>query len=262
MSSAPDGLEPADGADVAAGAALQPHRLAAAGGEPTWGLGDVAGTLLATLLLGSFVALAVAAVAAPGGRGAGQAWGTIALLVVPWAALGGWPLVASWTKGNGPRRDYGLTLTWASAAIGVAGGAAGLAVALVVATVQQAVTGSTLRSAVEVIAQDTTAASAAAVAVLAACTAFGAPIVEELAFRGLTYGALLKRGVSPRWSVVAVTVLFALFHFEPARILVLLVLGASLGLVRRYTGSTAASMVAHMTINIPGALAILSLARH
>ena len=225
-------------------------------------MGDAAGTLLATLLLGSLVVLAVDAAAPPGGHGAGQAWGTLALLVVPWAALGGWPLVASFTKGNGPRRDYGLTLTWTTAAVGVGGGAVGLAAALLVATVQQAVTGSQLTSAVEVIAQNTTAASAAAVAVLAACTAFGAPIMEELAFRGLTYGALLKRDVPPGLSVAAVTVVFAVFHFEPQRILVLLVLGASLGLVRMYTGSTAASMVAHMTINIPGALAILSLARH
>lgn len=248
----PDGLPAADrpGSDEA----VEP--------VPRWGLGDVAVTLLMTLVLGSVVAVLVDVVAPVGGPGAGRAWGTIALLVVPWTALAGWPLVASRDKGNGPRRDYGLTLTWAQGAIGVAGGACGLGAALLVAAAQQAITHSTLSSAVGDIAQSTTSASAAAVVVLAACTAFGAPVVEELAFRGLTYGALLKRGLGRGWSVLGVTVAFAVFHFEPQRILVLAVLGASLGLVRMYTGSTAASMVAHMTINIPGALAILSLAGH
>jgi membrane protease YdiL (CAAX protease family) len=228
---------------------------------PTWGLGDVAATLGVTLLLGSLVAVAVDALAPASGHGVGRAWGSVALLVLPWAALGGWPVLASLRKGNGPRRDFGLTLTWPLAATGFVGGLCGLAVAVVVGVVQQAVTNTTLSSAVGTIASSTTSASSAAVAVLAACAAFGAPVVEELAFRGLTYGALLKRGVSPRWSVAGVTVLFALFHFEPQRILVLLVLGATLALVRMWTGSTAASMVAHVTVNIPGALAILSLVR-
>lgn len=237
-----------------------------AGTAPTWGLGDVAATLGLTILLGALVASAVAALApAPShgaGNGAGQAWGSVALLVVPWLALAGWPLLASVRKGDGPRRDYGLTLTWSTAATGVVGGLCGLCAAIVVGLAQQALTHTTLNSAVGTIASTTTSASAAALAVLAACAAFGAPVVEELAFRGLTYGALLKRGIGPRGSVVAVTVLFAVFHFEPSRILVLLVLGATLALVRMWTGSTAASMVAHVTVNIPGALAILSLVRH
>jgi uncharacterized protein len=229
---------------------------------PAWGLGDVAATLGLTLLLGSVVAVAVDAVAPASSHGAGRAWGSVLLLVVPWLALAGWPLLASLRKGNGPRRDYGLTLTWPLAATGLVGGLCGLVLAIVVGVIQQAITNTTLNSAVGTIAKSTASASSAAVAVLAACAAFGAPVVEELAFRGLTYGALLKRGVSPRWSVVGVTVLFAVFHFEPQRILVLLVLGATLALVRMWTGSTAASMVAHVTVNIPGALAILELMRH
>ena len=51
--------------------------------------------------------------------------------------------------------------------------------------------------------------------------------------------------------------LFALFHFEPQRLLVLAVLGGWIGAVRAVTGSTTASMVAHMAINVPGAIGIL-----
>ena len=229
---------------------------------PTWGLGDVALTLGLTIALGTLMVLAVDAVAPPAHPGAGRAWGSVLLLVVPWIALAGWPIGASRRKGNGPRRDYGLTLTVPHAAIGVAGGVAGIGAGATVAAIQQGLTHSTISSAVGDIAASTTSASAAAIAVLALCTAFGAPVVEELAFRGLTYGALLKRGVPPGWSVVAVTVVFALFHFEPGRLLVLLTIGTSLALVRMLTGSTAASMVAHMTVNIPGAIFILTLRGH
>ncbi len=230
--------------------------------EPTWGLGDVATTLGLAIGLGTVMVFLVDALVPASGAAAGRAWGSVLLLVVPWLGLAGWPVLASLHKGNGPRRDYGLTLSWPQAGIGLVGGVGGLVAGSIVAAVQQALTHTTITSAVGDLARSTTAASASAVAVLAACTAFGAPVVEELAFRGLTYAALLKRGVSPRGSVLGVTVLFALFHFEPQRILVLLVIGASLGLVRMRTGSTAASMVAHMTVNIPGAVAILSLMRH
>ena len=93
----------------------------------------------------------------------------------------------------------------------------------------------------------------------ALCTAFGAPVVEELAFRGLTYGSFLGIGQPRSWSAAWTTVLFALFHFEPVRILVLLVLGAGLTTVRVVTDSTGASMVAHMSINVWGAISLLSL---
>lgn len=235
---------------------------AAAAAVPSWGLGDVAITLGLTIALGS-VAVVVAQVLAPASSsGPVRAWASVALLVVPWIALAGWPLLAARRKGNGPRLDYGLTLTMAHAVIGVVGGICGLVAALAVGAAQQALTHTTLSSAVGDLASSTTSASAPAVAVLALCIAFGAPIVEELAFRGLTYGALLKRGVPQGWSVLAVTVAFALFHFEPARILVLLTLGTSLALVRMWTGSTAASMLAHMSINIPGAIFVLGLIKH
>ena len=39
----------------------------------------------------------------------------------PWLLLGGWPLLATRLKGNGPVRDLALNLSWRSAAIGVRG---------------------------------------------------------------------------------------------------------------------------------------------
>ena len=48
--------------------------------------------------------------------------------------------------------------------------------------------------------------------------ALGAPFVEEIAFRGLLWGAIVKRGWSPWLATVGFGCgLSALIHFEPLR---------------------------------------------
>ena len=85
----------------------------------------------------------------------------------------------------------------------------------------------------------------------------GAPIVEELFFRGLFFAALRKRGVGAVLTILITGAVFAGFHFEPTRFFVLLPTGLVLGWVRWKTGSTGASMVAHGLVNAPGALLLL-----
>ena len=55
-------------------------------------------------------------------------------------------------------------------------------------------------------------------------------------------------------------VAFAVMHFEPQRLLVLVTIGAGLGIVRWRTGSLGACIVAHAVNNLPGAIGILLLA--
>ncbi len=224
--------------------------------EPRWGFGDVAVALGGAIVIGNLAAVLLVSEAGHV-SGAVRAWTAVVVLTGPWLLLGGWPLYAARTKGNGPVRDLALRITWRHAGVGVLGGAAGLLTASLVAQLQVAITHQQLDARAADVAHDIVAASPAALAVFAVATAFGAPVVEELAFRGLTYGSLRKRGVTPAWSVVWTTALFAGFHFEPARLLVLAVLGGWIGWVRAVTGSTTASMVAHATVNVPGALLIL-----
>jgi membrane protease YdiL (CAAX protease family) len=229
--------------------------------EPRWGLGDVVITLGLDLAFGFAAAYAVLAlVDGPLDTPTGKAWSSIALLVVPWLGLAGWPLYVSRTRGNGPVRDFGLRLSWRAFGIGVAGGVTALVVASIVGEIEIKIRGHDFSAAVEDLAKQTTSASHGAIWVLALCTFIGAPIVEELAFRGLTYGALRKMGLPVVYSVLWTTVVFALFHFEFVRLPVLLVIGGCLGAVRAYTGSTSASMVSHMVVNLPGAIGILALA--
>ena len=86
---------------------------------------------------------------------------------------------------------------------------------------------------------------------------FGAPIVEEIAFRGMLYGALAKARINEHLVVVITALVFALFHFEPKRFIILFAIGLILGEVRRRTGSTSAAIVAHVVNNTPAALFIL-----
>jgi len=91
----------------------------------------------------------------------------------------------------------------------------------------------------------------------AALVMVGAPVVEELFFRGLFFGALRKRGVGAVLTIVITAVVFAGFHLEPLRFLVLLPTGLVLGWVRWRTGSTGAAMLTHGIVNGPGAIALL-----
>jgi membrane protease YdiL (CAAX protease family) len=189
-----------------------------------------------------------------------QAWGLLLVLTLPWLGLAGWPLVATAVKGLGPVRELRLRARRRDVAFGVLGGLVALTLAIVVGIVTELLLDHPIESSVGVLAEDLGNASPWPIVVLALLTAFGAPVVEEIAFRGLLFGALEKRGTAPLWCVVVTGVLFALFHLEPIRLPLLLAIGLVLGVVRAVTGSTVASIVTHMTINVLGAIGILQLA--
>lgn len=222
-----------------------------------WGLGDVAITFGLTILLGLVAAVAVAPLFPD--TADGRAWASVAMLMLPWLGLAGWPLLATATRGNGPVADLRLRVTWRQAGVGVGGGIVAYLAAWGIAVLTEKISGQTLSSAVGNVAQDTTSASRAALTVLALSAAVGAPIVEEIAFRGLFYGALERRAIPALSAVVGTGTAFALFHFEPMRFALLLAIGLVLGTVRARTGSTGASILTHMTVNLPGALALLAL---
>lgn len=151
---------------------------------PRWGFRDVAIALGGALVLGTGFAVVLVAAGYRDFTPAGKAWATLALLVVPWILLGGWPLVASARKGLGAVRDFGLAVDGKAVLVGVAFGIAGLVNAATVASVQEAIMGHSFSARAADVAEDVAAGSHLALWIFALCTAFGAPIVEELAFRG------------------------------------------------------------------------------
>lgn len=217
--------------------------------SPRWGLWDV--------LIGLVGSTVVAVVAAVGLflMGASVAVQIIGGMTAPWLILAGWPILITRLRGNGARIDLGLRLTWRDTGWAVLGGVAALVLAVTAVTITELFVPD-LSSAAGDAGESLEESGFIAMAVFALLVMVGAPVVEELFFRGLMFSALRKRGLGAVLTIVVTAVTFALFHLEPARILILLPTGLVLGWVRWRTGSTAAAMVAHGTVNVPAALAL------
>ncbi|MDG2113241.1 MAG: CPBP family intramembrane metalloprotease [Actinomycetota bacterium] len=82
-----------------------------------------------------------------------------------------------------------------------------------------------------------------------------APVAEEFFYRGVVLPLVLRRW-GPLWSVVIVSVLFALAHLQGRQLLGLLVVGMGLGALRVWRGTVAAPIAAHVAFNSAGLLAI------
>ena len=218
---------------------------------PRWGLWDVVIGMVGAIAFGLIVGVAFLLTDAP--------FVTAALLgtLLPWVVLAGYPILVARLKGNGARIDFGLRLTWSDTGWGVLGGLLSLLLAGIAAVITQQFFPDVTSAAGDVADELTDEGGRAAVVIFAVMLMVGAPIVEELFFRGLMFSALRKRGIGAVLSIVISAVVFAGFHIEPLRFLVLLPSGLVLGWVRWRTGSTGASMVTHGMVNAPGAIALL-----
>lgn len=79
----------------------------------------------------------------------------------------------------------------------------------------------------------------------------GAPLVEELIYRGLLQGAFTRR-LDDVIGVVVVALFFALVHFQPVEIPGLFVVGLVLGVCTARTGRLGMSVLAHVAFNATG----------
>ena len=90
---------------------------------------------------------------------------------------------------------------------------------------------------------------------LVAIVVIGAPLVEELVYRGLLQGAALRR-LHEAVAVVAVAAFFALIHFRWVEFPGLFVFGLVLGTCALLTGRLGMGIVAHMAFNATGLLLV------
>jgi len=93
------------------------------------------------------------------------------------------------------------------------------------------------------------AGSPAGWVVLGLMVIVGAPIVEELFYRGLLLRSLEKRGW-PDWAgVVGSATLFGLMHFQVLQFIGLFLFGVVLAVIARRTGRLGMAMWAHAGFN-------------
>lgn len=218
---------------------------------PRWGIPDAIIPLL------GFVLISIAAAVGGSMLGLPLPWLLLLGISLPWIALAGWPLLTTAFQGNGPVIDLGLRLTWRDIGWGLLGGLAALMAGGTIALVLQAVFGEFGSTAGDMGEELRAEGPLLAVVAFAVCVAIGAPLAEEIAFRGMAYNALAKRGLSTVWVIAITTVAFSLFHLEPVRIPILLASGLVLGILRWRTRSLGAPIVAHAINNLPGAAFLL-----
>lgn len=183
----------------------------------------------------------------------------VASFVGLWIPLVGAALLASYAFGSrSPTRDLGLSVRpedlWLGVVVGLAGLLAATAVQLALSPFEQ-LTGTNTNFIEE---QSGTALGTIVVVV---STLIGAPIVEELFFRGLVQHALARLGM---WAAVIQAFVFGSIHLTPEEglgnvgiILGVAALAIVLGLAVRRYGRLGPAIIGHAVFNAAAVLPIL-----
>jgi CAAX protease family protein len=229
---------------------------------PTWGLGDAVAGLAVGLVAGG---LAGAIASGVTGKVDGLPV-TIAGLVGLWVGLAGVPLLAARRKGSGSVvEDFGMRLEPRSdIGLGIAVGLAGqfFVVRVIVDLFQS------FAHDVDVAQQTKNVTGnphGLGLVILAPFLVLGAPVVEELFFRGLVLRSLARRG-GPVLAVLGSSVLFGLVHFQTgmgaasdaALMCAIGAFGMLLAFFAVRTGRLGPGLIAHATFNAITVIALAS----
>jgi membrane protease YdiL (CAAX protease family) len=233
--------------------------------EPRWGLGDVLlgvglGYVLATVLGGIWLAIS--------GVDAAGAENSTGLFVFSeiglWLGIVGVPVWACRRKGSRSlARDFGLRFEWRDLGIGVL---AAVVMSFIVlpalnVLVRGLLGGGEAAQSSQNLARNT---HGPGVAALVGVFVLGAPIAEEIFFRGLLLRALRRR-FGNVVAVIGSGLAFGLVHLEAGswrdRVLIVVLLGSlgvALGILAVRLGRIGAGIVAHMVFNLLAVIVLLS----
>jgi len=200
-----------------------------------------------------FANIGVAAVVAASGHDLNDTkswplWVQALSLLPLWLALVASLVVVSHVRGTGrPRRDYGLAVRPSDALIGFPLGVLTQAVFVPLLYVPiQWIIG---HQDIDKPAKDlTNTAKGIGLVLLTVLVVVGAPIIEELFFRGLVLRSFQAR-VNDGLALVASAVLFGVAHFQPLQLPGLVLFGLVAGYLAQRTGRLGASMFAHAGFN-------------
>jgi membrane protease YdiL (CAAX protease family) len=177
---------------------------------------------------------------------------TVAGLIGLWLGLLGGVVWASRTQASGRlSADYGLSFHWPSdAIIGVVAGLGTQVILIPAMYLPFELADSTLRRRLEAPAKTDTAAIHGGwqIAVLFMVLAVGAPVVEELFFRGLLQGSLARR-FGPVVAMGGSAVAFGLAHFQLLQLPALVAFGLILAFLAHRSGRLGPGIMAHVAFN-------------
>lgn len=228
----------------------EPQPSTGAAPEPSWGLGDALGGWLLAMVLS---ALSLPPLLAAFGYAVDDdlPLEIMTLQYIPlWVGFVGVPVWAAVTKGSGFVRDFRVRLAAIDVAVAVAVGV--LAQLILVPLVSWPVL-ELAGSSFDELAEPARELGDKAVGplktfLLFAIVGVGAPIAEEIFYRGLVLGALAKR-FGTTWAVIGSSVLFGLSHFQLLQLPALVVAGAVFALLYVRTGRLGAAIIGHMAFN-------------
>jgi membrane protease YdiL (CAAX protease family) len=202
----------------------------------------------------SFCVVIAFAIGSGGTVDVNSPWLLLASQLGLWFGFVGAVVTASWKNGSRSlAADYGLSWPrikdlWS----GLLSGIAGRVVPLIILVLAVAGgTGFAARRGVTPSVLGTTPTSTTGWLMVIILAVVGAPVVEELFFRGLLQGAFTRRvGAIPAIFITALMFSFAhIFNEGPLAPIILFPAALLLGYLRHRTGRLAAGMVAHATFN-------------
>jgi hypothetical protein len=223
-----------------------------------WGLGDAAiGWVAAQVggLLAGSIALSVSG--EDDFDRISLAWVAVAQIGL-WVGLLGVPWLAARRKGRGMVADFGLRARWGDLPFGAAVGAATqfILVPLIYLPILWFV--DIDQDELERPARELTdrASGPIGVVLLVLIVGIGAPIIEEIFYRGLVQRSMIRR--IGEWPGIVVTALiFGAVHFEWLQFPALALFGLVLGVLAHRTGRLGPSIAAHMVFNMVTVIALL-----
>jgi len=183
-------------------------------------------------------------------------WLTALMQLPLWFGLGAIPIWFAVKRGRGVVTDLGLRFKAIDLPIGLA---IGVACQLVLVPVIYFGLSKLIGvKDVSATARELTdrASSPISIILLFLIVGIGAPIAEEIYFRGMAQ-SIFGRRLRPHWAILAAAAFFAATHLQPLQFPALLAFGAVLGVMRWRFGRLGPSIWAHLGFNIVAAASLV-----
>ncbi len=176
-----------------------------------------------------------------------------------WFGLLGVPYLAARLFGDGMRREFGLTVRWPDLPVGALWGVLGQLVIFPLVYLPLMwftdITQEEFSEPAQNMADKAT--SPVGVVLLVLIVGVGAPIIEEIFYRGLLQGSLVRR-LGPVWGIGIASVVFGIVHFQVLQFPALALAGVLFGVLAHRSRRLGPAIVAHVVFNMTAVVVLLS----
>jgi membrane protease YdiL (CAAX protease family) len=224
-----------------------------------WGLGDaIAGWFLGLVGGGIAASVVMQLAGADDFDALPLGWVAVAQLGL-WIGLLGVPYLAARFKGNGMVDDFGLSFRWSDVGIGGLAGLIGQFAIYALVFIPMSLVSDVTQEELSEPAQNFTdkATGPVGVVLLILIVGIGAPIVEEVFYRGLLQRSLVRRIGVPAGVIVA-SLIFGAVHFQWLQFPALALAGLLFGVLAQRHGRLGPAIFAHMVFNLTAVVTLLA----